>query len=249
MSTNTVTQADYNAIANCYNNTQDTKDVQKKSKVSGRTIGSPELSEKAQKYYAELKKKYSNMDFILVSEDRKAEAQAQAANYANPARMVVLIDTDKIERMAEDENYRKQYEAIISKGAVQLSQMKTKLESRGAIVKSYGMQVKDGGIASFFAAVDKSLAAQKERIEKKAAKKAEEKKKARKTDEKEKAEKRRLDKAKDKEVAKGEDSQTVTANSIEELLQKIDAIMFETMSDYARTEEEKKIGQNFDFRG
>lgn len=74
--------------------------------VTGRTIGNPKLSEKAAKYYEELKRKYSNMDFILVSEDQKEKARAQAGSYANASKMVVLIDEDKIERMAEDENYR-----------------------------------------------------------------------------------------------------------------------------------------------
>ena len=60
----------------------------KKSKVGGATIGSPELSDKAKKYYEQLKKKYSNMDFILVSKDKKAEAQANAGKYANANRMV-----------------------------------------------------------------------------------------------------------------------------------------------------------------
>lgn len=39
--------------------------------VTGRTIGNPKLSEKAAKYYEELKRKYSNMDFILVSGIRR----------------------------------------------------------------------------------------------------------------------------------------------------------------------------------
>lgn len=43
----------------------------KKTSVSGRTIGNPELTEKAAKYYEELKKKYGNLDFILVSKDQK----------------------------------------------------------------------------------------------------------------------------------------------------------------------------------
>lgn len=53
------------------------------------------------------------MDFILVSKDQKANAQANAASYANAGKMVVLIDEEKVERMAADENYRKQYEGII----------------------------------------------------------------------------------------------------------------------------------------
>ena len=41
----------------------------KKSDVSGKTVGNPKLSEKASKYYEQLKKKFSNMDFVLVSSD------------------------------------------------------------------------------------------------------------------------------------------------------------------------------------
>ena len=118
--------------------------------VNGQTIGNPRLSEKASKYYDQLKKKYSNMNFILVSEDQKEYAKAQASNYANANNMVVLIDEDKIERMAEDENYRKQYEGIIANAASGLSQLGQSIAATGANVKGYGMQVNDGGTASIF---------------------------------------------------------------------------------------------------
>ena len=144
--------------------------------VTGRTIGNPKLSEKAAKYYEELKRKYSNMDFILVSEDQKEKARAQAGSYANASKMVVLIDEDKIERMAEDENYRRQYEAIIANAGSGIAQMKSSLEASGTKVKGYGMQVNDGGTATYFAVLQKSSDAQKERIEKKREKAAEEKK-------------------------------------------------------------------------
>jgi len=94
----------------------------KKKKANGRTIGNPELTEKAAKYYEELKKKYGNLDFILVSKDQKEFAKATASKYSNPHKMVVLIDEEKIERMAEDEDFRKQYEGIIAKGASGLTQ-------------------------------------------------------------------------------------------------------------------------------
>ena len=116
------------------------------------------------------------MDFILVSEDKKEQAKAQASNYANASKMVVLIDEDKVERMAEDENYRKQYEAIIANAASGISRLKSSLESSGANVKGFGMQVNDGGTATYFAVLEESSAAQRERIEKKAAEKKAEKK-------------------------------------------------------------------------
>lgn len=105
---------------------QKTSEAGKKSSVSGKTIGSPKLSEKAARYYEQLKSKYSNMDFILVSADQKEQAKAQAGSYANANKMVVLIDEEKIEKMAEDENYRKQYEGIIANAATGLSSMSSR---------------------------------------------------------------------------------------------------------------------------
>lgn len=157
-------------------------DTVKKTKVGGKTIGTPELSEKAAKYYETLKKKYSNMDFILVSNDMKEQAKSQAGSYANANKMVVLIDEEKIERMAEDEKFRKQYEGIIANAASGISQLGSKIAGSGASVKGYGMQVNDNGTASYFAVLEKSSEAQKERIAKKSAenkaKKKEEQKKA-----------------------------------------------------------------------
>ena len=192
---NQVTQAEaasYAAYSGNANAAKAAERSDRKTKVtSGATIGSPELSEKAKKYYDQLRRKYSHMDFILVSEDKKAEAQANAGKYANANRMVVLIDTEKIERMAEDEAYRKKYEAIISGAQGQLSQLKDSLGANASAVKTYGMQVNDGGNASFFAVIDKSLAAQKARIEKNAARRAEEKKEARKAGREPESEERR----------------------------------------------------------
>ena len=46
-----------------------------------------------------------------------------------------------------------------------------------------------------------------------------------------------------------EETVTITAGSIEELLSRIDAYNFNTRSDEVQTQSEKQIGQNFDFRG
>lgn len=229
----------------------------------GKSIGEPKLSEKAQKYYEELKKKYSNMDFILVSEDKKLEAQAMASGFANPNKMIVLIDEDKVERMANDENYRKQYESIIQNAGAKMPQLQQGLASSGANVKGYGMKVNDNGTASYFAVLDKSRAEQRARIERKAA----EKKEAKKADAKAAAKKKEEERLKDKKTAdkadrfidesqelrdkiNGVDSDTITitASSIEELLKKINDYVLEERSNYILTEEEQQVGQQFDFK-
>ena len=68
------------------------------SKEYGKTVGKPELSEEGKKYYEELKKKFSNMDFILVSDDMIDQAKANSARFANPHKTVVLISEEKVER-------------------------------------------------------------------------------------------------------------------------------------------------------
>lgn len=219
-----------------------------KTNVSGKTIGNPKLSDEASKYYEQLKKKYSNMDFILVSKDMKEQAKSQAASYANANKMVVLIDEDKIERMASDESYRKQYEGIIANAASGLSQLGASLGTSKADVKGYGMQVNDDGTATYFAVLKKSSAAQKERIEKNAAKKKaqkkEDEKKAAKKEKQEKLSKADKDKT---SVSEDEDTITITASSVDELIKKIEEQSQLNMSDNVLTAKEKFVGQKFDF--
>lgn len=232
----------------------DTTEVKKEENVTeskdyGKTIGDPTLSKEAQKYYERLKKKYGNYDFILVSADQKANAQANAAKYANNVKTVVLIDEDKIEKMATDENYRKKYEGILSGATAQLAQLKTSIEKSGANVQGYGMQVNDGGTTSFFAVLKKSSADQKARLEKTAAKKKAEKKAAEKKAEKKK-EQERLEKTKDSKIDDSDDSDTITitAGSMDELMKKIEEYTFSDRSDSVQTESEKMMGQHVDFK-
>lgn len=229
----------------------------KKVRVSGRTIGNPELSEKAADYYDELRRKYGNMEFILVSKDQKEFAKANAAKYGNSRKMVVLIDEEKIEKMAVDEKYRKQYEGIIAQGASGLNQLKNKLSNMGIGVKSMGMKVNDNGAASFFATMDKSFKAQNKKLkqrreEKKAAKKAEEKK-AQKAKQKEDLEKLR----EEKKVIREEDFEpeedyegevTFMADSIDELIEKIQNNDYTMISDGDMADgKEGYVGGQVDF--
>lgn len=236
----------------------------------GKTVGEPKLSDEGKKYYEQLKKKYGNYDFVLVSADQKENAKANAAKYANPFKTVVLIDEEKIEKMATDTDFRKKYEDILSGATTQLEQLKQSMEKSGSNVKGFGMQVNDNGTASFFAVLKKSSSDQKARIEKKAvekreARKADEKAAAKKLAEKandeRKAEKAKAEKkaenartenanfGKRTEKADGEDTVTISANSIEELMAKIEDYNFAQRSDSVLTESEKLVGQNIDFRG
>ncbi len=202
-------------------------------------IGEPKLSKKAQKYYDQLKKKFSNMDFILVSADMKEEAEANAGKYGSNKSLIVLIDDEKIEKMAEDAQYREKYEKVLRGATTQFAQMKQDLGSNADNVKAFGMKVNDNGTASYFAVIDKSLATQKKRIEEKAVKNREDKKKAEQQERKDKLDGKYSDSAKD-EV-------TVTASSWDELLKKINDTIGEWYGNSVRTQEETWVGQQFDY--
>lgn len=240
------------------------KEVSSKE-IGGRTVGQPKLSEAGKKYYDELRKKYGDMDFVLVSADKKEYAKANAAAYARADKTVVLIDEEKIEKMASDENYRKQVEGQIEGAKKQLPQLKEQLKAAGADVAGFGMQVNDNGTVSFFAALKKSSDAQTQRIaEKREAKQAEKKaeaKKEAKEQQVEAMEKRRAengerwervsempDPPKDPPFDMSE-VDVVKAGSIEELMKKIEEYNFDQRSNSVFSQQELAVGGNIDFKG
>ena len=111
------------------------------------------------------------------------------------------------------------------------------------------MQVNDGGTTSFFAVLRKSSSDQKSRIQKSAEKKKAEKKAAEKKAEK-KQEKERLEKSKESRTESEDDTQTITltANSVEELMDKIGEYTFVERSNVVRTDREKLMGQHVDYK-
>lgn len=246
-------------------NTQKSQATEKATKTSrvttGRTYGNPELSDEAKKYYEQLTKKFSNMDFVLVDSAVKDEARANVAQFAGGNRTVVLIDTEKIERMAHDEAYRKQYEGIISSSQVKLDAIKVQLQKSGKSgnVVTYGMELTKQGVTSLFAVLKKSRQDQKARLEKNAEKKAKAKKVEKKKAEKKRAEERKEVKAEEAKDSKRPDEAgkahslddeelvEVHASTVEELMEKIDDFYYEDMSDSIRTPEEEKVGQKFDY--
>lgn len=231
----------------------------------GMTIGDVELSDKAKDYYDKLKSKFHNSEFILVSKDMKSQVQQNAAAYGNANKMVVLIDEEKLERMATDESYRKKYEGIIAMSQSQMAAAKNSLASSGASVKNFGMSVNSDGTTSLFATLEKSSDAQAKRIEKKQAEKKELKAKEKKQAEK-KAQEERLEKAKENRQAKEADKSDsskdadevettdnkeyveIRANSLDELVGKVQQYAYDNSARGIMTDTERSIGQNFDFK-
>ncbi len=236
----------------------------------GSTIGDVELSDKAKEYYKQLKAKYNNMEFIAVSSDMKTQVQANAASYGNASKMVVLVDDEKLERMATDESFRKKYEGIIAMAQGQLNEAKNSLTSSGASVKNFGMSVDSKGNTSFFATIEKNGELQQKRIEKKLAEKKELKAKEKKEAAKE-AKEERIEAAREKRAEKSVDNEkrvfgedgdyakpdaafdekeyvTIKATTLEDLLSKVQDYSYSGASDRVMTEGEKMLGGHVDFR-
>lgn len=231
----------------------------------GMAIGDVQLSDKAKDYYNKLKAKFGNMEFIAVSKDMKEQVKANAAAYGNANKMVVLIDDEKLERMATDESYRKKYEGIIAMSQTQLANAKNSLASSGANIKNFGMSVNEDGSTNFFATLEKSSADQTKRIEKKQAEKKAAKAKEKKQAEK-KAQEKRLEKAKEEkksEKAKLEEKNKdhidetwnehnnyvkIEASSMEDLINQVSKFAYDNSANSVLTDTEKNVGQNIDFK-
>ena len=225
----------------------------------GMTIGDVQLSDKAKDYLGKLQSKFHGMEFITVSKDMKAQVQQNAAAYGNANKMVVLIDEEKLERMATDESFRKKYEGIIASSQSKMMQAKMGLSSSGSNVKNFGMSVDSNGKESFFATVGKSQDLQKKRIEKKAAEKKEQKIKEKKKAEK-KAQEDRINKAKDSKSEKAKDKddtdlyeeeefEIIEANSLDDLLSKVQTYSYNNAASRVMTDTERAVGTRVDFKG
>lgn len=188
------------------------------------TLGNPKLSETASNYYEELKSKYGDVEFVLVDKEHLDTAKEYTSSLVTDKSMIVLISEDEIEKMAADGNVRSQNEKLIEDAKTQMPDLLKQLKESGTEVKSFGIEFNKDGTASYFAVVDKSLAAQKERIENNLAEKRAE-----------------------KQADAKENLSTITASSIEDLVKKIKDVMYEAKADSVITEQEKMVGQNFDF--
>ena len=114
--------AGYNTFQNnYYNNTvQNKKEADKADKTgaSKKTADTkktdknmPQLSDKAKALLQDLKKQYSNMDFFVAEYDSEEEAASYLSRGSKD--YSVLIDPEELERMAEDEDVKKQNLALL----------------------------------------------------------------------------------------------------------------------------------------
>jgi lysyl-tRNA synthetase class II len=228
-------------------NTSQKSEVKKSDSKYGRTMGSPHLSEKAQKYYDELKEKNSDMDFILVGSDMSKSVMNSTASYDSDKDTVVVVDEETIEKMANDQDYKKKYEGVLADAKSQLSDLKDNLikntNDETGTLKNLGIQINGDGTTSFFAVMEKNN--DKISANNKKEQKETEKTSAKSTNKKvdNKTEKKETDKTSYTETT------TVKASTVETLMEAIEELQQRWKSDSIKTPEEKMIGQTIDFRG
>lgn len=234
----------YAAMQYGMNTTQATKQqknekTEETKSTKSTTNQTQKLSKKAQEVLNKLKDKYKNMDFFV--SDTTDDDEAKQIMSRGTKDYSVLISSDELEKMASDENY---YNSRVSDidGAVDMSkQINEKFgydsaygKENGTQISQIGIKFNNDGTTTYFVELEKLSEKQKERIESAKEKKAEEKK----------AEAKKNDTAsKAKETTEATKKTSVQADSLEELMEKIKGIDWDSIKE----ETPQTEGGKFDF--
>lgn len=231
----------YNAMQkNIYSSTAQSKkaekaDDKKTNDTKKTTNNSVQLSDKAKALLQELKKTYNNADFYVA----EYETEEEAADYLSRGSkdFSVLIDPEELERMANDDEVKKQNLSLLDESLGKLGEMKEELKETGREdeVVTLGVTIGKDGKVSYFAELEKAGERQKEFVDKI----REDKKEAAKEAEAEKS-----GKVQDKYNYEHSKRATVSADSVEDLLDQIKNFNWDNVK------EETTIpmpGKNFDF--
>lgn len=201
-------------------------------------VRQPQLSQAAQKLLEKLRNTYGNMDFMVA--DYKNAEEAKAALSRGTKEVSVLFSSEELEKMASDEKYEKEYMDRVQ-GALRMSEeinkkfgFESAFGKNGGEITKIGISFNADGTTSFFAELEKSSASQREHIEK-----VQEEKRTQRKEDAKKAEKERLEGKADNDVKRT----SVQADSMEELLKKIQKVDWNTI----QTGNEPEVGRKFDF--
>ncbi len=191
----------------------------------------PVLSKAAQNLLKELKKTYSNMDFIVA--DFETDEEAASLMSRGTAEYSALFTPEELEKMAADEDVKNKNLKVLDNAVSKLDEVKNQLGDKADDITRIGISFDDNGEVSFFAELEKNSEKQRERIEKQREDKKEAAKEAGKA---EAAEYLAHGKATGKRT-------TVYASTVEELAEKISQVDWSTIKE----ERQSTTGQRFDF--
>lgn len=153
----------YDAAVNKKNQSKTSKSNSSKTEKAGNTNNNVQLSDRAKALLQELKKTYSNMDFIVAD----YETEEEAASYLNRGskEYSVLIDPEELERMASDDDVKEQNLSLLNDAVGKLDEMKSQLGDRENEVVRMGVSIGKNGEVSYFAELEKAGERQKEFID------------------------------------------------------------------------------------
>ena len=138
-------------------------DSSQKTDNAKKTNGSVQLSDKAKALLQELKKTYSNMDFIVADYDSDEEAASYLSR--GTKEYTVLIDSEELERMANDDSVKEQNLSFLDEAVGKLDELKSQLGDHKDEVVRLGISIGKDGEISFFAELEKMGERQKEFID------------------------------------------------------------------------------------
>lgn len=153
----------YDATVNKKNQSQTAKSTSSKTDKTRKTGNNVQLSDKARALLQELKKTYSNMDFMVAD----YESEEEAASYLGRGskEYSVLIDPEELERMASDDNVKEQNLSILDNAVGKLDEMKNQLGDKENEVVRMGVSIGKNGEVSYFAELEKAGERQKEFVD------------------------------------------------------------------------------------
>lgn len=138
-------------------------DSSNKTDSAKKANSSVQLSDKAKALLQELKKTYTNMDFIVAD----YESDEEAASYLSRGtkEYSVLIDPEELERMASDDSVKEQNLSLLDEAVGKLDELKNQLGDHKDEVVRIGISIGKDGQMSFFAELEKAGERQKEFID------------------------------------------------------------------------------------
>jgi len=247
----------YQKVTDYYNQTKVQKEKQQTAKTDAGvkvqqtgfvdTVKEQKLSAGAQDVLKKLRETYGDMDFMVA--DFKSGDDAKKIMSRGTKEFSVLFSPEELEKMANDESYYQQKVHGIE-GAVRMSEKICDLygfervfgedAQTDTLVNKFGIAFNDDGSTTLFAELEQVNAKQRERIAEKKEEAAEAKKSA-----ETKATETKIEK--DLQAYKNDANEskktTIMANSMEELLDKISALNWDSI----KAEPAAQSGTKYDF--
>lgn len=153
----------YDTAVNKKNQSKTSKSTSSRTDKTRKTDNNVQLSDRAKALLQELKRTYSNMDFMVAD----YESEEEAASYLGRGskEYSVLIDSEELERMASDDNVKEQNLSILDNAVGKLDEMKNQLGDKENEVVRMGVSIGKNGEVSYFAELEKAGERQKEFVD------------------------------------------------------------------------------------